>query len=53
MTGLLISQAIGCIDNAIHTYAGVQLRLPCSGELMQPAGAYRRTTGQSEDYPGV
>ena len=27
----------GCIDNAIHTYAGVQLRLECSG-LMKRQG---------------
>ena len=30
----------GCIDNAIHTYAGVQLRLACA-ELMAAAGASR------------
>lgn len=28
----------GCIDNAIHTYAGVQLRLACN-ELMQQQGS--------------
>ena len=27
----------GCIDNAIHTYAGVQLRLACAGAF-NPAG---------------
>ena len=32
----------GCIDNAIHTYAGVQLRLECS-ELMSQQGAAEKT----------
>lgn len=32
----------GCIDNAIHTYAGVQLRLAC-GELMQQQGCPEET----------
>ena len=31
----------GCIDNAIHTYAGVQLRLECA----------RITTGQKKEEP--
>ncbi len=40
----------GCIDNAIHTYAGVQLRLACN-EIMQkqghpePAGSAKLTPG--------
>lgn len=32
----------GCIDNAIHTYAGVQLRLECA-EIMQKQGHEERT----------
>lgn len=32
----------GCIDNAIHTYAGVQLRLECA-EIMQKQGHEGRT----------
>ena len=32
----------GCIDNAIHTYAGVQLRLECA-ELMAQQGAAKKT----------
>lgn len=37
----------GCIDNAIHTYAGVQLRMECaslmSGQKEEPAGKARIT----------
>lgn len=36
----------GCIDNAIHTYAGVQLRLECS-EIMQKRGC-SEPTGTAE-----
>lgn len=36
----------GCIDNAIHTYAGVQLRLECA-ELMRMQG-YDEPTGQAK-----
>ena len=36
----------GCIDNAIHTYAGVQLRLECA-EIMQRQG-YEEPTGQAK-----
>ena len=36
----------GCIDNAIHTYSGIQLRLACS-EIMQKQGKLERT-GQAK-----
>ena len=36
----------GCIDNAIHTFAGVQLRLECA-KLMQAQG-YGEPTGQAK-----
>ncbi len=36
----------GCIDNAIHTYAGVQLRLACA-ELMEKQG-HEEPTGQAK-----
>lgn len=36
----------GCIDNAIHTYAGVQLRLLCAG-LMEEQG-YPEPTGRAK-----
>ena len=36
----------GCIDNAIHTYAGVQLRLACAG-LMKKQG-HDEPTGQAK-----
>lgn len=36
----------GCIDNAIHTYAGVQLRLECF-EIMKRQG-YQEPTGQAK-----
>ena len=39
----------GCIDNAIHTYAGVQLRLACA-ELMEQQG-YPEPTGQAKITP--
>ena len=39
----------GCIDNAIHTYAGVQLRLACA-EIMQKQGA-PEPTGRAKITP--
>ena len=39
----------GCIDNAIHTFAGVELRLACE-ELMQQQG-YPEPTGQAKITP--
>ena len=38
-----------CIDNAIHTYAGVELRLACE-ELMEQQG-YLEPTGQAKITP--
>nr|WP_316618956.1 protein-ADP-ribose hydrolase [uncultured Ruminococcus sp.] len=39
----------GCIDNAIHTYAGVQLRCKCN-EIMAEQG-YDEPTGQAKITP--
>jgi len=39
----------GCIDNAIHTYAGIQLRLACA-ELMERQG-HAEPTGQAKITP--
>lgn len=39
----------GCIDNAIHTFAGVQLRLACD-ELMKQQG-HEEATGQAKITP--
>lgn len=39
----------GCIDNAIHTYAGIQLRLKCY-ELMQKQG-YEEPVGNAKITP--
>ena len=39
----------GCIDNAIHTFAGVQLRLACA-ELMKKQG-HEEPTGQAKITP--
>lgn len=39
----------GCIDNAIHTYAGVQLRLKCAG-LMARQG-HEEETGRAKITP--
>ena len=39
----------GCIDNAIHTYAGVQLRLACA-EVMKKQG-HEEPTGQAKLTP--
>ena len=41
----------GCIDNAIHTYAGVQLRLACA-ELMDRQG-HPEPTGQAKITPAL
>ena len=40
----------GCIDNAIHTYAGIQLRLACN-EIMQAQG-HEEPTGTAKITPG-
>ncbi len=48
MTGCYVP-CHGCIDNAIHTYAGVQLRLACA-ELMKKQG-YEEPTGQAKLTP--
>lgn len=40
----------GCIDNAIHTFAGVQLRLECA-EIMKKQG-HREETGKAKITPG-
>ncbi len=39
-----------CIDNAIHTFAGVELRLACA-QLMEQQG-YPEPTGQAKCTPG-
>ena len=39
----------GCIDNAIHTYAGIQLRLACA-QLMRTQG-HEEKTGQAKITP--
>ena len=38
-----------CIDNCIHTYAGIQLRLTCA-EIMEKQG-YEEPTGQAKITP--
>ena len=48
MTGCYIPNH-RCIDNAIHTYAGVELRLACA-ELMERQG-YPGPTGQAKITP--
>ncbi len=48
MTGCYVP-CHGCIDNAIHTYAGVQLRLACA-ELMEKQG-HEEPTGQAKITP--
>lgn len=40
----------GCIDNAIHTYAGMQLRLACA-KIMEAQG-HAEPTGQAKVTPG-
>lgn len=39
----------GCIDNAIHTYAGIQLRMACA-EIMHKQG-HEEVTGQAKITP--
>ncbi len=48
MTGCYVP-CHGCIDNAIHTYAGVQLRLACA-ELMEQQG-HEEPTGRAKLTP--
>ena len=48
MTGCYVP-CHGCIDNAIHTYAGVQLRLTCA-EMMEKQG-HEEPTGQARLTP--
>ena len=40
----------GCIDNAIHTFAGIQLRLKCT-EIMKNQG-HKEETGKAKLTPG-
>ncbi|MGM9658535.1 MAG: protein-ADP-ribose hydrolase [Eubacteriales bacterium] len=40
----------GCIDNAIHTFAGIQLRLKCA-EIMKKQG-HKEETGKAKLTPG-
>lgn len=40
----------GCIDNAIHTFAGVQLRLACAAQMQ--AQGHEERTGQAKITPG-
>ena len=49
MTGCYVP-CHGCIDNAIHTYAGVQLRNACA-QIMQGQG-HEEPTGQAKITPG-
>lgn len=49
MTGCYVP-CHGCIDNAIHTYAGVQLRSACA-QIMQKQG-HEEPTGQAKITPG-
>ena len=49
MTGCYVP-CHGCIDNCIHTYAGIQLRNACA-ELMQRQG-YEEPTGRAKITPG-
>ena len=49
MTGCYVS-CHGCIDNCIHTYAGVQLRNACA-QLMQKQGR-EEPTGRAKITPG-
>lgn len=48
MTGCYIP-CHGCIDNCIHTYAGIQLRLACA-KIMEKQG-YEEPTGQAKLTP--
>lgn len=49
MTGCYVP-CHGCIDNCIHTYAGIQLRNVCA-KLMQKQG-YEEPTGRAKITPG-
>ena len=49
MTGCYVP-CHGCIDNCIHTFAGIQLRNVCA-ELMQRQG-YEEPTGRAKITPG-
>lgn len=49
MTGCYVPNH-SCIDNCIHTYAGVQLRLDCA-KLMEKQG-YEEPAGQAKITPG-
>ena len=49
MTGCYVPNH-GCIDNAIHTYAGVQLRLECA-KIMAAQG-HEEPTGTAKITPG-
>ncbi|SDB50260.1 protein-ADP-ribose hydrolase [Butyrivibrio sp. INlla16] len=49
MTGCYVANHT-CIDNCIHTYAGVQLRYECA-RIMQKQG-YEEPTGQAKITPG-
>ena len=40
----------GCIDNAIHTFAGIQLRLACAEQMA--AQGHEERTGQAKITPG-
>ena len=48
MTGCYVP-CHGCIDNAIHTYAGIQLRITCA-KIMEQQG-YEEPTGQAKITP--
>ena len=48
MTGCYVP-CHGCIDNAIHTYAGIQLRNVCA-QIMEQQG-YEEPTGQAKITP--
>ncbi|WP_423213860.1 protein-ADP-ribose hydrolase [Streptococcus equinus] len=39
-----------CIDNAIHTFSGIQLRLACD-DLMKEQGGHEEKTGQAKITP--
>ncbi len=49
MTGCYVP-CHGCIDNCIHTYAGVQLRIRCA-EIMEKQG-HEEDTGKAKITPG-
>lgn len=49
MTGCYVP-CHGCIDNCIHTYAGVQLRLECARLIMEQG--HEEETGKAKITPG-